>query len=114
MDDRITATAPPQPCASTPAFVSLLRFMVAGSVMTLVISTFCPIWTLWRWGPREGVGYHHSLWYVLWELGSWFRWPNPTVTGDRVDLIQAAAIAFVGMVFGALARLVVLWWRVVQ
>jgi hypothetical protein len=84
----------------------LVRFVLTGGALALLGATALPVWTLWYENPMEGTGYHHSLWYVVWQVASsWAEAPNPmfpvTRTGDAHDFIVAGIYFCAGAALGA-------------
>jgi hypothetical protein len=77
------------------------RFMSAGSLGTLIIATFLPIWTI-RHGNEPQWIRHDSLWTVIYEV----KRPKASnlyvpATADENDVIIAMAIVFAGCALGA-------------
>jgi hypothetical protein len=81
----------------------LAVFSLSGSLLSLLASTFLPIWTVWYLNWFEGVGYHRSLWGVAADI---LR-SNEEVecTGDLRDLVTAALAAAAGAAAGLVVGL---------
>ena len=83
-----------------------VRFMLLGAASVLFVSSFLPVWTVWYFNPWEGVGDHHSLWQVVWEIArAQYKGTDPnfpvTVTGDAIDLLKAGTALCIGGIIGA-------------
>jgi len=85
---------------------SLRVWVLTGGLLTLLVASFFPIWTVWYWNPWEGLGVRASLWGVLWKvLRCSIREPDPnfpvTCNPEPRELIVAAIVFVVGAVGGA-------------
>ena len=83
-----------------------LTLALLGGQAAVLVASFLPIWTLWYFNPREGLGYGASLWSVLWHTVIEPPRINPefqvTTSGDMLDLWTGGVIFVVGAALGLL------------
>jgi hypothetical protein len=93
---------------------SLPLACLSGASAALLITSFMPVWTLWQVNALEGVGYHETLWFVLWETAR----PSAGTpdlplhrTGDVSNLVVAAVSLILGACVSGGLFCFIAWWR---
>jgi len=90
-----------------------LAFALLGGQLLFLVASWFPIWTLWYFNPREGLGFQETLWSVLWNTVISRPPLDPafqvTTSGDMRDILQGEIIFAIGVALGFLTYVIRLW-----